>query len=90
LPIVNSGGGTAPQQQPAWQSAPAPQQAEWQPQQQQPTYQQPPPAPRFSGNGQPSHDEVLSALERLGALHQKGILSDQEFASKKAELLSRL
>ena len=31
-----------------------------------------------------------TALERLGSLHQKGVLSDQEFASKKAELLSRL
>jgi hypothetical protein len=90
LPVANSGGGTAPQQQPAWQSPPASQQAAWQPPQQQPTYQPPQPAPRFSGNGQPSHDEVLSALERLGALHQKGILSDQEFAAKKAELLSRL
>jgi hypothetical protein len=37
-----------------------------------------------------SHDEILSALERLGSLHQKGVLSDQEFASKKADLLSRL
>jgi len=30
------------------------------------------------------------ALERLGDLHQKGILSEDEFKSKKAELLSRL
>ena len=37
-----------------------------------------------------SQGEVLSALERLGDLHQKGILTDSEFQSKKAELLSRL
>jgi hypothetical protein len=35
-------------------------------------------------------DAVLTALERLGDLHQRGILTDQEFAAKKAELLSRL
>jgi Short C-terminal domain len=37
-----------------------------------------------------SHDDILKALERMGDLHQKGILSDDEFKSKKAELLSRL
>jgi Short C-terminal domain len=35
-------------------------------------------------------DVVLAALERLGDLHQRGILTDEEFAAKKAELLSRL
>ena len=33
---------------------------------------------------------VLAALERLGDLHQRGVLTDEEFAAKKAELLSRL
>jgi hypothetical protein len=33
---------------------------------------------------------VLAALERLGDLHLRGILTDEEFAAKKAELLSRL
>jgi hypothetical protein len=37
-----------------------------------------------------SHEDILKALERIGDLHQKGILSDDEFKSKKAELLSRL
>jgi hypothetical protein len=37
-----------------------------------------------------SHDDILKALERIGDLHQKGILSDDEFKSKKAELLARL
>ena len=33
---------------------------------------------------------ILSALEKLGDLKSKGILSDDEFAAKKADLLSRL
>ncbi len=35
-------------------------------------------------------DAALAALERLGDLHQRGILTDEEFAQKKTELLSRL
>lgn len=35
-------------------------------------------------------DAVLAALERLGDLRQRGVLTDEEFAVKKAELLSRL
>jgi hypothetical protein len=34
--------------------------------------------------------DIFSALERLGDLHDKGILTDEEFAQKKAELLGRL
>jgi Short C-terminal domain len=37
-----------------------------------------------------SQEEILATLERLGQLHQKGVLSDDEFKSKKAELLARL
>ncbi len=39
--------------------------------------------------GEPATD-VFATLERLGDLMQKGILTEQEFATKKAELLSRL
>jgi hypothetical protein len=35
-------------------------------------------------------DAVLAALERLGDLRQRGVLTEEEFAVKKAELLSRL
>jgi hypothetical protein len=35
-------------------------------------------------------DAVLVVLERLSDLHQRGVLTDEEFATKKAELLSRL
>lgn len=35
----------------------------------------------------PEEDARLARLERLGALHEKGILSDEEFAAEKARLL---
>lgn len=58
----------------------------------------PEPAPRSpvarprqdAGPSQQSPDEILKTLERIAELHQKGILSDDEFKSKKADLLSRL
>ncbi|GJD84766.1 SHOCT domain-containing protein [Methylobacterium haplocladii] len=34
--------------------------------------------------------DVISTLERLAELHRKGILTDEEFSGKKAELLARL
>jgi len=34
--------------------------------------------------------ELFATIEKLAQLHAKGILSDEEFAAKKAELLSRL
>ena len=43
-----------------------------------------------SGSSLQSHDDILKTLEGIADLHQKGILSDDEFKSKKAELLSRL
>jgi hypothetical protein len=38
----------------------------------------------------PPADDVLSTLERLAGLKARGILTDDEFAAKKAELLARL
>jgi hypothetical protein len=43
-----------------------------------------------SSQNSSSHDDIFSALERLADLRQKNILTEQEFAAKKAELLSRL
>jgi hypothetical protein len=40
--------------------------------------------------GSSSTDEIINTLDRLGALRDKGYVSDEEFAAKKAELLSRL
>jgi len=35
----------------------------------------------------PSEDDQLEQLEKLGDLHAKGILTDEEFAAKKAQIL---
>ena len=35
-------------------------------------------------------DEIMATLEKLGELKAKGILTDEEFAAKKAELLKKL
>jgi hypothetical protein len=71
----------------------------------QPVTQNPPPVNNltpppnnvgFQNNGGGAHasngnsGDVFGALEKLGDLKAKGVLSDQEFAEKKAELLSRL
>ena len=37
-----------------------------------------------------SASDVFNALERLAELHRKGVLTDDEFAAKKAELLARI
>jgi hypothetical protein len=37
-----------------------------------------------------SAGDVFAAIERLGELRAKGLLTEQEFATKKAELLGRL
>jgi len=69
------------------------------PMQQQPQNPPPPPPLEPQGSWTPSpgttapsqsHDAILASIERLGQLHQKGVLSDDEFRSKKAELLARL
>jgi len=35
-------------------------------------------------------DEILTVLEKLSALHSKGVLTDDEYIDKKRELLNRL
>jgi hypothetical protein len=35
-------------------------------------------------------DDIFAKIERLAELRAKGVLSEEEFATKKAELLSRL
>ena len=37
-----------------------------------------------------AEDDIFSSLEKLAALHKRGILSEQEFNAKKTELLARL
>ena len=68
----------APQHQAQYQSGPAPQFA--------PQTQAPEPVSGASGDA----EAIVAAIESLAGLHQRGILSDEEFAAKKAELLGRL
>ena len=46
--------------------------------------------PSSSPNGSSGPGDILAAIESLAGLHQRGILTDDEFAAKKAELLARL
>ncbi len=62
--------------------------AEEQQQQQQPQqYAQPAPAPAPAAPAAPSMDDKIEQLKQLGALHEQGILTDEEFAAQKAKLL---
>ena len=65
----------APRHQSQYQSSPPPTPAR-------------PPQTAEPGPGDPA--TIVAAIESLAGLHQRGILSDEEFAAKKAELLSRL
>ncbi len=56
-----------------------------------------PPAPMMSNNANNASNtnvvndgDIFSSIEKLATLHARGIVSQQEFAAKKAELLSRL
>ncbi|GJE35983.1 SHOCT domain-containing protein [Methylobacterium persicinum] len=55
----------------------------------------PPPAPEpvrapQGASGQAGADDILATIERLADLHARGVLTSDEFQSKKAELLARL
>ena len=49
-----------------------------------------PPAAAITGAPTQSSEDILALLEKLGDLKAKGILTDEEFAAKKAELLKKL
>lgn len=98
LPIV-PGAGTAltpPDPQQAWSPAleTPPEQPAWAP----PIEAMPQPTNVSSsmspaqGTAAPAGavDDVIAKIERLAELRQKGILTDEEFAAKKSELLARL
>lgn len=55
-----------------------------QPQYQQPQYVQPAPPPPTAA---PAQDDVYAQLRKLAELKDAGILTDEEFAAKKAQLL---
>ncbi|MGB0660543.1 MAG: SHOCT domain-containing protein [Mangrovicoccus sp.] len=90
LPIVSGGG---------FGQAPAPSFSNPAPQPDFPQHPEPmqPPAPmepmqpmQPPAGGQANQGDVFGALEKLGQLRDMGVLTEDEFQSKKAELLSRL
>ncbi len=50
-------------------------------------YAPPPPPPPQAVAAPPSNEDVVSQLERLGALKAQGLLTDEEFNAQKAKLL---
>jgi len=76
----------SPQFQGQSQSGPAPQFVAETPAAQTPSAKAETPAAGASGDAA----AIVAAIESLAGLHQRGILSDEEFATKKAELLGRL
>ena len=68
----------APPHQSQYQSGPAPQPAT------------PTPAPEPASGASGDATSIVAAIESLAGLHQRGILTDEEFAAKKAELLNRI
>jgi len=63
-------------QQQGYYDEPAPQQQ----------YQEPPPQQYAPPPAEPEPDPI-EQLKQLGALHEQGILTDEEFAAQKAKLL---
>lgn len=47
-------------------------------------------APRGCCSSVAAGDDLIERISRLGELHEAGILTDAEFAARKAELLRRL
>ena len=78
----------SPQYQAQYQSSPTPRSAF--PAQAFQTHATPTPAPAPSSGGSGDPASIVAAIESLAGLHERGILSDEEFAAKKAELLGRL
>ncbi|ORW93320.1 hypothetical protein AWB92_13265 [Mycobacterium sp. IEC1808] len=78
------GAAPTPGYQAQYQSGPTPQSA--------PEVQFPPEAPAAKHTAGPPEDSqaIVAAIESLAGLHERGILSDEEFAAKKTELLGRL
>jgi hypothetical protein len=94
LPVVSVDGAfpqAQPQQAP-YQSAPAPDFVPQYAPQSYPSNFAPEPqqfsSPAVGSNSQET--DIFAKIERLAELQQKGILSQEEFASKKSELLSRI
>ncbi len=46
--------------------------------------------PPMNSNNSQSSDTIIELIKKIGQLRDAGVLSDDEFNSKKSELLSRL
>ena len=58
-------------------------------QQPPPQYYEPPPAPPAPAPAATStEDDMITQLEKLGALRDSGVLTDEEFAEQKKRILS--
>jgi hypothetical protein len=82
-----------PQFQSQYQSGPAPHFATTTPTAATPEAETPAaetPTGKHASGASDDSAAILAAIESLAGLHQRGILSDEEFANKKAELLNRL
>jgi hypothetical protein len=88
LPRVTAGAAAKPPENPSpFQSEPSPGEGT-------PPSQPSPPEPAMAeaphASPDTSPDAILALLERLADLKQKGVLTEEEFAAKKADLLKRL
>jgi hypothetical protein len=83
LPRIGGAEATSNPPEPAWRS-PAPAMMASAPA--EPAWQSPPPAPPQTADS----DAIFATLERLASLKEKGIVTEEEFAAKKTELLKRL
>lgn len=83
LPLAQTSG-DRPREQPRSASAHP------QPQKPETAWPAAPVAPPAAAPVAPSADDILRTIERLGELRKKDILTEEEFAAKKAELLGRL
>lgn len=88
LPIVSGQNSGASTPEPSFTTQPEPTFVEPEPiQQPEPMRMEQSPAPAQQGG---NSDQIFATLEKLGNLRDMGILSEDEFAAKKSELLSRL
>lgn len=57
-------------------------------QQPPPEYYEPPPPPAPAPAAASTGDDMITQLEKLGALRDSGVLTDEEFAEQKRRILS--
>ncbi len=82
---------STPQHQSQYQSGPTPHFPHAAPEPEAPAPKPPAAKPASSASDDAGNSQaIVAAIESLAGLHQRGILSDEEFSTKKAELLSRL